>query len=147
MRKPFAAVLIVLCALMLTGVSACQSTNPADAENQAVAAATQWLSLLDGGKYEDAWNNSDDAIKNVGNKEQFARAMARVRAPLGNEVGRQVQDKAYAKDPQNAPPGEYVQIHFHASFEKSKSVLELVTLRKQADGTWKVGQYEPSPEE
>lgn len=146
MNKPFVTISLGLFAIALSCLSACSSPNPADEEKKAVAAATEWLALLDAGKYEDAWNRSDDAIKGAGSKELFAKAMERVRDPFGKETSRQLQDKAYAKDPQNAPPGEYVQIHFRTSFQNANSVIELVTLKKQADGTWNVGQYSPNSE-
>lgn len=145
-NKPFTMLVVGLMTIAVAGLSACNSSNPADAEKQAVAAANEWLGLLDSGKYEDAWNNSDDAIKGAGSKEQFAKAMAHMREPLGKENSRQLRDKAYAKDPQNAPPGEYVQIHFRTSFQNANSVIELVTLKKQPDGTWKIGQYVPNQE-
>ena len=128
-------------ALMIVAVAGCTKSNPEDATKDGIAAATNWLVLLDAGKYDDAWQNSADEIKTVGPKERFAKMMEQTRAPLGKEVSREVQDKAYAKDPQNAPPGEYVQMHFHSSFETAKSATELVIVKKQADGSWKVGQY------
>lgn len=132
--------------LFAAGLSACKSTNPADETAAAVAAAQNWLGMIDAGKYADAWQSSDEAIKSVGSKEQFATMMERTRAPLGKEQSRAVQDKTYAKDPQNAPPGEYVQIHFNTTFENAKSATELVTLKKQSDGSWKVGQYSVNQE-
>ena len=102
--------------------------------------------LIDAGKYDDAWAASADEIKSAGPKDAFAKMMEQTRAPLGKEVGRNVKDKGYAKDPQNAPPGEYVQIHFETSFENAKSATELVIVKQQPDGVWKVGQYSVNPE-
>ncbi len=128
-------------ALLVTALAGCTSSNPEDAATDGVAAATTWLRLIDSGKYDDAWATSADEIKTVGPKEAFAKMMEQTRAPLGKEVSRAVKDKAYAKDPQNAPPGEYVQIHFDTSFENAKAATELVIVKKQPDGVWKVGQY------
>jgi hypothetical protein len=132
-----------VCALMalLLTLAGCSSSNPEDAAKDGIAAATKWLAAVDTGKYDDAWATSADEIKTVGPKEGFAKMMEQTRAPLGKEVSRAVKDKAYAKDPQNAPPGEYVQIHFNTSFENAKSATELVIVKKQPDGVWKVGQY------
>ncbi|HSR57040.1 MAG TPA: DUF4019 domain-containing protein [Candidatus Binataceae bacterium] len=140
------AIAVALLGFLGTGLSACKSANPAHETAKAVAAAQNWLAMIDAGKYADAWQNSDDAIKSVGSKEQFATMMGRTRAPLGKVQSRAVQQKAYAKDPQNAPPGEYVQVHFNTAFENAKSAIELVTLKKQSDGSWKVGQYSVNPE-
>ncbi len=132
---------MALMALLVTALAGCTSSNPEDAAKEGVAAATTWLRLIDSGKYDDAWATSADEIKTVGPKEAFAKMMEQTRAPLGKEVSRAVKDKAYAKDPQNAPPGEYVQIHFDTSFENAKAATELVIVKKQPDGVWKVGQY------
>ena len=140
------AIALAIVAFLGTVITACKSSNPADETAKAVVAAHNWLAMIDAGKYADAWQSSDDAIKTVGSKEQFATMMERTRGPLGKQQSRAVQDKAYAKDPQNAPPGEYVQIHFNTTFENGKSATELVTLKKQSDGSWKVGQYSVNPE-
>lgn len=137
---------LALMALLISAVAGCTSSNPEDATKDGVAAATKWLESVDAGKYDDAWATSADEIKTVGPKEGFAKMMEQTRSPLGKEVSRAVKDKAYAKDPQNAPPGEYVQIHFTTNFEKSTGATELVTVKKQPDGLWKVGQYSVNPE-
>jgi hypothetical protein len=136
----------VLIALLVAALAGCTSSNPEDATKDGVAAAISWLGLVDAGKYDDAWAASADEIKTVGPKEAFAKMMEQTRAPLGKELSRAVKDKGYAKDPQNAPPGEYVQIHFTGSFENAKSATELVIVKKQPDGVWKVGQYSVNPD-
>jgi hypothetical protein len=138
MRKP--RVRLALMVLLAMVLASCTSA-PEDPTKDGVAAATSWLELIDAGKYDDAWAASADEIKNVGPKENFAKMMEQTRAPLGKQVSRAVKDKGYAKDPQNAPPGEYVQIHFNSSFENAKSATELVIVKQQPDGLWKVGQY------
>jgi len=139
MRKRLAAFAAI--ALLVMALTGCTSPNPEDAAKDGVAAATSWLEAVDAGKYDDAWATSADEIKAVGPKEAFAKMMAQTRAPLGKEVSRAVKDKTYVKGPQNAPPGEYVQIHFNTSFENAKSATEVVIVKKQPDGLWKVGQY------
>jgi Protein of unknown function (DUF4019) len=143
MRKQLAA--FALMAILAAALAGCTS-NPEDQTKDGIAAATSWLEIIDAGKYNDAWGASADEIKSVGPKEGFAKMMEQTRAPLGKEVSRAVKDKGYAKDPQNAPPGEYVQIHFTTAFENAKSATELVIVKKQPDGVWKVGQYSVNPE-
>ncbi len=144
MRKRLAS--FALLAIFVAMLAGCTSSNPEDATKDGVAAATSWLALIDAGKYDDAWAASADEIKTVGPKETFAKMMEQTRAPLGKEVSRAIKDKGYAKDPQNAPPGEYVQIHFTSSFENAKSATELIIVKKQPDGAWKVGQYSVNPD-
>jgi hypothetical protein len=140
-RVSFALIVVLVAAL-----AGCTSSNPEDATKDGVAAAISWLGLVDAGKYDDAWAASADEIKSVGPKEAFAKMMEQTRAPLGKELSRAVKDRGYAKDPQNALPGEYVQIHFTASFENAKSATELIIVKQQPDGVWKVGQYSVNPD-
>jgi len=144
MRKRLAA--FALTAILIAALAGCTSSNPEDQANDGVAAATSWLELIDAGKYDDAWAASADEIKTAGPKEDFGKMMEQTRAPVGRETSRALKDSAYAKDPQNAPPGEYVQIHFTTSFENANSVTELVIVKKQSDGVWKVGQYSVNPD-
>jgi|HubBroStandDraft_6_1064221.scaffolds.fasta_scaffold953372_2 hypothetical protein len=144
MRLRFA--FISLLSILIIIMGGCTSSNPEDATKDGIAAATSWLELLDAGKYDDAWAASADEIKSVGPKDAFAKMMEQTRAPLGKETSRTVKDKGYAKDPQNAPPGEYVQIHFDSSFANAKSATELVIVKKEPDGVWRVGQYSVNPE-
>lgn len=137
---------IALAMLLIIAVAGCNSPNPELATKDGVAAATEWLGLIDASKYDEAWGKSADEIKNIGPKEGFAKMMERTRAPLGKQISRAVTEKSYAKDPQNAPPGEYVQAHFHCSFENAKSATETIILKKYPDGSWKVGQYSVNPE-
>jgi hypothetical protein len=144
MKKRIASfALLALFIAMLTG---CSSPTPEQSAEEGVTAATRWLELLDAGKYDDAWASSSDEIKGAGPKETFAKMMAQTRSPLGKEVARAVKDKGYAKDPQNAPAGEYVQVHYITSFENAKEWKELVIVKKASDGEWKVGQYTVNPE-
>ena len=121
-------------------------TDLENATEDGVAAGVRWSELVDAGSYDDAWATSADEIKTIGPEEAFAKMMKQTRAPLGKEVSRTVKDKGYAKDPQNAPRGEYVQMHFTTSFENAKSATELVIVKKQPDGVWKVGQYSIAPD-
>jgi len=135
------------CALLaiVVLVSGCTSKTET-ATKEGVAAATAWLQLLDQRKYDVAWDNSDDAIKGAGPQQTFVKMMQQTREPLGRTISRKQKDVGYAKDPQNAPPGEYVQMHFATSLENAKNATETVIVKKQADGSWKVGQYSINPE-
>ena len=135
-----------LMTFIVAALAGCTSPNPEEQTKEGVAAATKWLELVDARKYDEAWVSSADEIKGVGPKEGFVKMMAQTRAPLGKEISRTVKDRAYAKDPQNAPPGEYVQIHFATSFENVKSATELVIVKRQPDGVWRVGQYSVTPD-
>ena len=77
--------LFLLFALFLAALTGCQGGGD-DAEKSkadAANAAAQWLAMIDQGKYADAWNGAADAIKKMGNQQQFAAVMRARREPMG----------------------------------------------------------------
>jgi hypothetical protein len=137
--------LLLLFALFLAALTGCQGGNAAEkSKADATNAALQWLALVDQGKYADAWNGAADAIKKGGSEQQFAEAMCAQREPMGKITSRALEASQYANNPQNFPPGEYVELKYKTSFHNAPSVEELLQLVKTSDGSWKVGAYLPS---
>ena len=135
---------LLLFALFLAALTGCQGGDAAEkSKADAINAASQWLPLVDQGKYADAWNGAADAIKKAGNQQQFAQAMHAQREPMGKVTSRALEASQYAKNPQNFPPGEYVELKYKTSFQNAPSVEELLQLVKTSDGSWKVGAYFP----
>ena len=136
--------LLLLFALFLAALTGCQGGDTAEkSKADATNAASQWLAMVDQGKYADAWNDAADAIKKAGNQQQFAEAMRAQREPMGKVTRRALEASQYAKNPQNFPPGEYVELKYKSSFQNAPSVEELLQLVKTSDGSWKVGAYFP----
>ena len=137
--------LLLLFALFLTDLTGCQGGDAAQkSKADATNAASQWLAMVDQGKYADAWNGAADAIKKGGNEQQFAEAMRAQREPMGKVTSRALEASQYAKNPPNFPPGEYVELKYKTSFHNAPSVEELLQLVKTSDGSWKVGAYFPN---
>ena len=137
--------LFLLIALFLAALTGCQGGGDGAEKSKADAtnAASQWLAMIDQGKYADAWNGAADAIKKMGNQQQFAEVMRAQREPMGKVTSRALEASQYAKNPQNFPPGEYVELKYKTSFQNAPSVEELLQLLKTSDGSWKVGAYFP----
>ena len=104
--------LFLLFALFLGALTGCQGGGDSAEKSKADAtnAASQWLAMIDQGKYADAWNGAADAIKKMGNQQQFAEVMRAQREPMGKVTSRALEASQYAKNPQNFPPGEYVEL-------------------------------------
>jgi hypothetical protein len=66
------------------------------------------------------------------------------REPMGKVTSRALEASQYAKNPQNFPPGEYVELKYKTSLDNAPSGEELLQLVKTSDGSWKVGAYFPS---
>ena len=116
------------------------ATEP-DKVKLAVSSAETWLSLVDGGKYTDSWNEAAGYFKGAVKQEQWQETLKAVRTPLGKVISREVKSKSYHTSLPGAPDGEYVVIQFETSFENKKSAIETVTPMKDKDGKWRVSGY------
>ncbi len=110
-------------------------------EKAAVAAAREWLALVDRGKYGESWKEAAEYFRNAVKKEQWEQAVRAVRKPLGAVSGREVKGADYKTSLPGAPDGEYVVIQFAASFENKKEAVETVTPMMDKDGKWRVSGY------
>jgi hypothetical protein len=139
--------LLLLFASFLAVIIGCQGGDAAEkSKADAMNAATHWLASVDQGNYAEAWDGAADTIKKAGNQQQFAEAMRAQREPMGKVTSRALEASQYAKNPQNFPPGEYVQLKYKTAFQNAPSAEELLQLVKASDGSWKVGAYFPKTE-
>ena len=112
-----------------------------DKEKAALSSAESWLSLVDGGKYCDSWNEAAGYFKGAMKEERWQETLQAVRKPLGKVISREVKSKSYHTSLPGAPDGEYVVIQFETSFENKKSAIETVTPMMDKDGKWRVSGY------
>lgn len=130
-----------LLALLVSMAGCLHPSHRAEIE-QGVAVATQWEQLVDAGKYNQALALSDNAVMmGFGGPRRFIRDMGQINTIFGKEIRRSIRDKAYEKDPKDAAPGEYIRIHFDCSREFAPKATELMLVKKQDDGAWKVDKY------
>jgi len=133
----------VLLGVALVAVSLCGcggARNP-EAEAAAVEAARAWLTLVDGGQYEESWESAAELFKGAVQKEQWTQAMTSMRKPFGENLSRELKSKRYRTSLPRAPDGEYVIIQFKASFENKKAAVETITPMLGPDGQWRVSGY------
>ena len=122
-------------------LSACSSSRNPQAEAAAVAAATDWLSLLDSEDYAATWDTAAEFFKDSVQKEEWTQTIQSLRKPLGKNTSRELRSALYQTALPGAPEGEYVVIEFEAAFEHKESVIETVTPMLDNDGQWRVSGY------
>lgn len=110
-------------------------------EELAVAAAKNWLVMIDQEKYAESWKEAAGYFKNAVKQEQWEQMLPAVRKPLGKLVSRNVKTATYQTALPGAPDGEYVIIEFESTFENKKSAIETVTPMLDKDGKWRVSGY------
>jgi hypothetical protein len=130
--------LLGLFLLLSVGVVAAEDSEKGKA---AVAAAEEWLTMVDDGKYVESWKEAAQYFKNAVKQEQWEQSLQAVRNPLGKLISRQVKSKTYMTSLPGAPDGEYVVIQFKSSFENKKSAIETVTPMMDKDSKWRVSGY------
>ena len=128
---------------VLLSASGCSNTpesNPV-AEQTAIDAAQEWLSLVDSGQYSESWKQGAEYFRNAISEDKWEQAMKAVRVPLGAQMSRVVKSKQYTTSAPGAPDGQYVVIQFSTSFKNKGSATETVTPMLDKDGSWRVSGY------
>lgn len=136
---PKILVFTVLAAIV--GLAGCNVARNPQAEQDAVAAAREWLALVDKGQYAESWERSASLFRGAVPEEQWVQTMQSMRKPFGANLSRELASSRYRTTLPGAPDGEYVIIQFKASFENKKSAVETVTPMRDTNGQWRVSGY------
>jgi len=110
-------------------------------EETAIAAAEDWLKLVDDGKFAESWKEAAEYFKGVVKQDQWEQSIQSVRVPLGVVISRRLDAKNFATSLPGAPDGEYVVIQYATSFENKASAVETITPMMDKDGQWRVSGY------
>ncbi len=112
-----------------------------EAEKAAMTSATEWLNLVDEGKYGESWDESASLFKTEVSREKWLGLLKESRFPLGKVLARKLKLKHYTKSMPGAPDGDYVMLQYETAFEKKASTLETITPMLDKDGKWRVMNY------
>lgn len=104
--------------------------------------AQQYVTLLDQGKYAESWDSGAKIFQRTISQPEWVTALRLARARLGGVRARSVKDQRPAWDPKGLPKGAYMVVEYNTSFDKAPNSGELLTLMREADGTWKVLTYQ-----
>jgi hypothetical protein len=139
---------ILLCFASNTLLQAAEDDQSLNAQQQRITesqiATEAWLALLDKGEYGQSWDQASLIFRNTITKDEWIKAMGKLRKPLGNLISRTILDIRTATNPKGLPVGEYMVFVYHSSFSNRSSANELVTLVQENNGQWKVLTYQAS---
>lgn len=134
--------LFLVMALIAPGPAVSQPIpREAAAEEMAVAAAEQWLALVDQGRYAESWETAAPYFRAAVARDRWEEAMNGFRKPLGDLSERRLSSARFTDSLPGAPDGTYLVIQFRTSFQSKKSAVETVTPMLDGDGTWRVSGY------
>ena len=127
---------IVLAAVLVPRAVFAVSADDQDARNVAI----QWLSLLDAGRYEQAYAEFAPRIKETVLKDNFLRGAHARRTPLGRPKSRSLYQAKHTAKLIGNPDGNYQDLAFKSSFEHKAQAVERVVLTKET-GHWRILGY------
>jgi hypothetical protein len=115
--------------------------DPHIAEEQAAERqALGFLGYLDQGRYADSYAYTGMLIRTQLDRDAYATQIAKTRAGVGTLQSRELVDAGYTTTVSGAPEGQYVILHYQASFASRQDAVETVYLGF-AKGYWRVVGY------
>jgi Protein of unknown function (DUF4019) len=132
------AYLFVITVILVPGAALAQNSSK---EKAAVAAAENWLGVVDKGEYAESWKEAATYFRNSITELKWEQAAQSVRKPLGKLVSRKLKTAVYKTSLPGAPDGEYVVMQFDSSFANKKSAVETITTVLDKGAKWKVVGY------
>jgi hypothetical protein len=115
--------------------------DPHFAEEQAAERqALGFLGYLDQGRYADSYSYTGMLIRAQLDRDAYSTQIAKTRAGVGTLQSRELVDAGYTTTVSGAPEGQYVILHYQASFANRQDAVETVYLGL-AKGYWRVDGY------
>lgn len=133
--------LLIATSLLLIIVPAINKTPSQQVAENALAAATQFLFLVDTEEYVQSWENSSAALKNILSLDAWNVQVADIREMLGPIIGREQHDIGYTRNDPDVPLGKYVVLTFQSQFRDRPFTFETITLKLGSDNEWRVAGY------
>lgn len=111
--------------------AAAPSTVPA--ESVAVAAAREWLALVDKRDWNASWEATGQAFKALNTVETWRRVAQQVQGPLGTVTSRAL----VSEETVPAPPYGYQMVKFRTDYANKAGAIETLSLVREG-GAWRV---------
>jgi Protein of unknown function (DUF4019) len=113
----------------------------ASEEQAAERQALGFLGYLDHGRYADSYAYTGMLLRAQADRDSFTTQIEKARGGTGALQSRELIDASYSTSVPEAPEGQYVVLHYHASFANRQDAVETLTLAF-AKGYWRlVGYY------
>ena len=133
------AVLIVAALFMILIPLYNQSPDSEKVE-QAEPIGTEFLALVDGGKYAESWQSSASLMQEKISKNDWVEKLGKARNLSGGLVQRVQKSASYSTEAKDSPEGEYIMLIYESDFQRAEDVSEYVTVMREGDA-WKVAGY------
>lgn len=115
--------------------------NEQGSATDALAAAQDWLGLIDRGDASESYERAASLFKSAVSPEQWRSSLAAAQAPLGRPLSRSLRSSRYAEELPGAPDGKYYVLEYDTAFEQKKNGTEMIVPMLDEDGAWRVSGY------
>jgi hypothetical protein len=106
----------------------------------ATAAATEWLTLIDAGEYEESWKEAASAFQDAVTPAVWETSLTDARGQFEPFGERTLTSAQQVTDLPGAPAGDYVILQYQTEVSGDRTVTETVVPMKEGD-QWKVSGY------
>ena len=101
----------------------------------------QALSLIDSNQTVDLWDGASQIAKQAVTRNDFVAKVSEARKALGAPASRIWVTVRRQMATEGIPPGLYATTEFATTFQNGKTVLEVVSMRRDEDGRWRFTGY------
>jgi hypothetical protein len=142
------AAAVLAASLVSSPIRAQQGPPPTGAQQDPHAAeelaaqrqALGFLGYLDQGRFADSYAYTGMLIRTQLDRDAFSTQIQKTRVGTGALQSRELIDAGYTTTVSGAPEGQYVVLHYHASFANRQDAVETLWL-SLAKGYWRVVGY------
>ena len=127
----------LLLAALLAGL-ACGPRGDAQDLDVATTLASEFLRDLDADPAS-TWRGLASPLRASVPEARWRAQIARMRAPLGRPLTRELASAAYAEELVDAPPGQYFMVEFASQFSEAACGERVVAMFER--GGWRVAGY------
>jgi len=129
----------VLLALSMLLAVACGARGDAQDIELASALATRFLEQLDAGEARESWPALASPLRASAPESSWPDQIARMRAPLGGPISRQLASALFTETLEGAPNGQYFVVEFESQFADAACGERVVAMFEQ--GAWRIAGY------
>jgi hypothetical protein len=112
-------------------------SSPADVDSQ----ASSWFALVDAGKGDASWSSAGALFRNAMDPALWATQLRAAREPLGPVTSRVLAVEQQLNALPGIPDAECIVRQYHSVYDRSRAVVETLTLQREADDVWRVVGY------
>ena len=120
-----------------------QAASPDVDPNALANAGLQVVLAIDRDQTAGLWEGASAVTKRLAKREEFVATVAGTRKPLGAVVERNwtVVRRQQVAEGGQIPSGMYASVEFATRFRSDPPRIELVSMRRDEDGTWRFAGY------